>query len=433
MPRKSTYSGYSDKEKIAYYKAKAEQAMKSKKKTPKKTSSRKASNMSTGELITEGASRLGKLALTAIPKMLTGFGDYAAPAFKPRQNSIMSEMLSNGPPSMHSTNARSFIFRHREYLGDVQTGSAGAFNINNYYINPGLPSSFPWLSQIASNFEQYRFNGLVYEFKSTSADALNSTNTALGVVIMVTDYNAGDDNFGNKQEMENHEFASSARQSCSMLHPIECKKSQTPVSELYIRNGPVPSGEDPRLYDLGNFQIATQGQQGSSVNIGELWVTYEVEFFKPQLGGLTTGSSLLTDHFWSSTGVSTSAYFGTSRTTREGSSLGCTVSGNTITFPSYITQGNYIGTIFWAGANTAVTTPSFAYTSNCQGIAIWQNDLSDKFVGPSAAGTSTNLVTAFTCKITGPNAVITISGGTLPGSITSMDLFINAFDSDIST
>jgi hypothetical protein len=39
---------------------------------------------------------------------------------------------------------------------------------------------FPWLSNIAQNFESYKLRGLVFEFKSMSGDALTSTNTALG-------------------------------------------------------------------------------------------------------------------------------------------------------------------------------------------------------------------------------------------------------------
>lgn len=49
-----------------------------------------------------------------------------------------------------------------------------------YSVNPGQQVSYPWLSTIAANFESYRIIGQLYEFKTMSADALNSTNTALG-------------------------------------------------------------------------------------------------------------------------------------------------------------------------------------------------------------------------------------------------------------
>lgn len=388
--------------------------------------------VSSGDLIAEGASRLGKMAISALPAVLSGFGDYQLPSFKPEQNTIMNAILSNGgPPNLQSTASRSHIIRHREYLGDVITGATAGFNSTAYYINPGLSASFPWLAALAQNFEQYRINGMVYEFKSTSADALNSTNTALGSIIMCTEYNAGNALFVNKQQMENHEFCSSAKQSCSILHPIECKRSQTPVSELFVRVGSVPTGQDAKLYDLGIFQIATVGQQGASVNIGELWVTYEIEFFKPQLDN-ALGYEILSDHWFSSTGVSTSAYFGTANTLRVGSSLNCTLGTSTITFPAWVTEGSYAICVQWFGTNTAnAASPNFVATTNCSTLSIMKNDTD--YALAAAASTNTSVPVVVIIKITGPSAVVTLSNGVLPSTVTYMDLFITQFNAAIVT
>jgi len=84
--------------------------------------------------------------------------------------------------------------------------------------------------------------------------------------------------------MENYEFGASVKPSCSLMHPIECAKAQSVLGDLYVRATPgVPAGSDRRLYDFGNFQIASNGCQGTSVNLGELWVTYEIELFKPKV------------------------------------------------------------------------------------------------------------------------------------------------------
>lgn len=73
------------------------------------------------------------------------------------------------------------IITHREYIADIVTGpDAGSFSYVTYSINPGSTNLFPWLSNIAQNFESYKMLGLVFEYKSMSADALNSVNTALG-------------------------------------------------------------------------------------------------------------------------------------------------------------------------------------------------------------------------------------------------------------
>lgn len=205
---------------------------------------------------------------------ITGLGDYTV-----NSNSL----LGTDPPRVsNGANLREIIISHREYIGDVVTGPAGTFASSSFLLNPGNSRIFPWLSAVASCFQQYKFRGIVFEFKTMSADALNSTNTALGTVIMASNYNVLQPNFGSKSEMENTEFSSSCKPSASMYHPIECDPRDTPLTELYIApNGVVPDGGTPQFYDFCNFQIATNGFQASNVNIGELWVTYEVALLKP--------------------------------------------------------------------------------------------------------------------------------------------------------
>jgi len=360
------------------------------------------------------------LALAApLVMKLAGFGDYAPISSSPKSNSFMSAILTNGPPAIHSTSQRSFILRHREYLGDVTTGATAAFSSTDYPINPGLPATFPWLSTIAQNFEQYRIHGMVFEFKSTSADALNSTNTALGSVIMATEYNSDSEPFASKIQMENKEFASSARQSCSMLHPIECATDRTSVSELYVRTGDVPTGQDLRLYDLGRFTIATVGQQGASINIGELWCTYEVELLKPQIPDTTT--LVGTDHIQTSTGVTTAAPLGSTRTTvMDG--LGCEFTTTGFSFPADIVAGTYLLTMayFGDGAASACTFPTIAVT-NCERLAIWSAGSVARIVN-TVSSTATSATWAI--EVTSASASVSFSGGTLPTGTVQLDLLL---------
>jgi len=69
------------------------------------------------------------------------------------------------------------------------------------------------------------------------------------------------------------------------------------------------------------------------------------------------GFELLTDKFVNSTGVSTSAYFGTVAdiSHNPGSNLGCTLGTTTITFPSNISQGNFMITYQVYGTPVSVT------------------------------------------------------------------------------
>lgn len=211
---------------------------------------------------------------------ITGIGDYVV-----HYNTVANP---NQTP-MFRQRGRSVFVSHREYIQDVITSAtAAAFKIEGFDLNPADPMTYPWLATIAQNFEEYRIHGMVFHYKSNSADALNSVNTALGTVIMATQYNVMNSEFTNKQQMENYEFGCSSRPSCDLLHPVECDPKQTSFGPIYdVRLGGNQQG-DPRLYSPGRFSIATVGQQGTSVNIGELWVTYEIEFFKPRMGDVAS-------------------------------------------------------------------------------------------------------------------------------------------------
>lgn len=221
---------------------------------------------------------IGDMAQKAI-MTITGMGDY-----KVRKNSLYDGAITASSPPMFLSSENSVDgcrLRKREFIGNV-TSPGAAFAIQTYAINPENPSSFPWLSSLALNYEQYKFHGLVYEFKTTSATAVASTNTALGAVILATQYNTLETPFVSKLQMEQYEYAVGTNPSVSAIHPIECDPRQGSPNFLYTDGQNVLSRGDPRLSLLGNFSIATEGQQASSV-IGELWVSYDVEFMKCRL------------------------------------------------------------------------------------------------------------------------------------------------------
>jgi len=209
----------------------------------------------------------------------TGFGSY---------NIQKNSLIMPDPPEVHNQRSKegAMIVSHREYLTDVN-GSL-AFNIQGTYdLNPGLSDSFPWLSQIANAFEEWEPMGILVEFVTTSGNAISSTNPALGEIILSTQYNSYAPPFTNKQQMLNQIFAVSSVPSQNVIHPVECKPSQNQVSRFYCRNSSAIG--DTRLYDLGRLSVATSGQQAVNA-IGELWITYQIGFYKPRL--LSPGQSL---------------------------------------------------------------------------------------------------------------------------------------------
>lgn len=229
-------------------------------------------------------------ALGDVVSKLVGFGDYQV-----QKNSIVQNQLDMGQPVAAFGNLdQATRIRHREYVTDIVIPSSpGSFNLDNYFINPGLAKTFPWLSQIANNYQQYELLGCVFEFVSTASEAFTSS-LALGSLIMASDYDTIDQNYSNKLQMENAQYSCATKPSNNLLHPIECAKHCTSTPVKYVRSGAIQANPangqfpDQRLYDHANFQIATVNlPSGSTGAIGELWISYDIALYKPilNLGG----------------------------------------------------------------------------------------------------------------------------------------------------
>jgi len=180
-------------------------------------------------------------------------------------------------------------FAHREFVADIfsaptLSGIATPFNLQQFVINPANEVLFPWIQQVALNFEMYELLGLIFEFVPSSGNAVSSTNAALGTVIFATQYNSLDAPFISKRQMESYEFATSTVPSMPMMHPVECANQSNTLTTLYVNNpGAQSIAGDPRFSDIGILNIATVGQQAANANLGELWVTAHIRFKRPRL------------------------------------------------------------------------------------------------------------------------------------------------------
>lgn len=232
-----------------------------------------------------GAS-LGNFAQSAFKK-LTGMGDYSAVdapfevsgnnILHPNQNNVGGQTLVNVSDLDKEGAIR---VRHREYLRDVTTSVT--FQSNPLYLNPTNPSSFPWLSTIAHNFEQWVPHALVFEFVPTSGNAIQGLSAALGSVSISTQYDVTQPAFVSKQAALNHYFASSSSPANAQMHPIECDPEQRPTKVLYVNAEAAELIQrDFQLYLLGVSQIVTQGSPSAYIG-GELWLSYDITLLKPR-------------------------------------------------------------------------------------------------------------------------------------------------------
>lgn len=300
-----------------------------------------------GPVGTAVGSALGGIAGYGLAKVM-GYGSY-----KIKKNVFMEGRL---PQMVNMPSGGGTVIRFQEYLSDVYTtadiSDPGKFDIQSFLINPANSKTFPWLNQIASNYEQYFIEGMLFEFRSTSANALNSTNTALGSVLLCTNYDVAEPVFRSKAEMLNYEYSNSVKPSHNCVHMIECAPNQSVLTGLYTLDGAVPPNTDSRLYHLGRFSIATVGFQAANVNIGELHVTYQIRLLKPKLYaelGLANDWALLQN---AGTWSNASPLGGTwSKDVLD--NIDARVESGTCIIPASSVIKSYRIEIFWNGVSTA--------------------------------------------------------------------------------
>lgn len=179
------------------------------------------------------------------------------------------------------------VIQHREYLGDVFGPAAGEqFSNQVFQLNPGLEQTFPWLSQLAPNYEEHEFKQLIFSYRSVTTDVGSSTTGQCGTIVMATNYNPDSKVFYDKGQMLEYAHAMSCKTTESMEHGVECDPKKSALSQrLFVRSGPAPGVESLKDYDIGKFQLAICNAPSAYANlpIGELWVTYTIRLSKPKL------------------------------------------------------------------------------------------------------------------------------------------------------
>lgn len=340
-----------------------------------------------------------------------GFGDYAV-----SKNDLLQVHEGVPVPTFADLN-QGIVICHREFIKDViQTAD---FTNDVFVINPGEAKTFPWLHQVASQFEQYEILGCLFQFRSTSSDFGAVTNMAMGSLIMATDYDVHDDPYASKLEMENAQYTISGKPSQDMLHPLECDPSLVgPAGIKYVRHGPPPTNTDKRLFDHGNFQIATTGMPASDGVIGELWVTYKIAFYKPCF---SKGEEIKSDTFTASA-PSAIEYWGSSIVPHANNSLGCSIVANTITFPVTAVPGmKFLIVHDIVGSAASVTAPALTFLN----ATVLEN----------TASAGTNVIRYFhriIIEVTGTPVTVTAAAtAALPGTPVVTRLMITQFDKDL--
>jgi len=216
----------------------------------------------------------------------------SSPARAPvAESKVISHM---GRPNIKPLgNAGDCIVIHREYISDLlASATAGAFSVIGIPINPGNSAMFPWLSQLAENFESYTFRTLKFLFETSAA-----TSTP-GTVLMAVDYDVSDSVPASKLEMMSYRDAT--RSPAWECNTLNCTKEDLHKRKTYYVNDVASSGgsfapsvlNDLRLDDVGELLVGSSNS-GVSAQLGEMYVEYEVELKTPEGVGTDLGGTYI--------------------------------------------------------------------------------------------------------------------------------------------
>lgn len=232
----------------------------------------------------------------------TGIGDY----------NIASNVLVEGNPSGRmpgSFEAPSFVnisdtggivISHREFIGNIYGPAKDqGFVTQKYKINPGIEKTFPWLSQIAANYQDYSIKQLIFSFKSTVSN-FQTTTGVTGTVLSVTQHDPYAHDYEDKSEIMQAFGSVSCKATDNQVAGVECDPTKLTGDPIrHVRVAGLPDNRDPKEYDWGDFIFAMSDfpTELANANIGEIWVSYTVELLRPRVfTGL--GNSITTSrHF----------------------------------------------------------------------------------------------------------------------------------------
>lgn len=147
------------------------------------------------------------------------------------------------------------------------------FTVASHSINPGLSSSFPWLANLANNYEFYHFKRLEFHYRPYVGTQ------SYGSLILAADYDAADSPATSKARMMSYMG--------SVMGPVYkdlvLKCSSSNLSKFgvqkFTRGSDIAANKDIKTYDVLNLMVGTDN--GTVAKVGSLFVSYEVELMTP--------------------------------------------------------------------------------------------------------------------------------------------------------
>ncbi len=177
-------------------------------------------------------------------------------------------------PKVIRTDADSCRIVHRELIASV-TGTVAFTVAQSFPLNPGIATSFPWLSNEALGWERYRFNRLRFCYYTRTGTGVP------GSVMMAPDYDAADPAPASEQAASSYHDCEEDAPWKDIVCTLSPKDLNGAEKEKYVRSGALAANQDIKTFDSGNLHLCTV--DGTAVSWGKLWVEYDVTLFTPQV------------------------------------------------------------------------------------------------------------------------------------------------------
>lgn len=317
---------------------------------------------------------------------------------------------------------------HTEYIGDVISSSSASTYANavigqsnstypQLQLNPGNQIAFPWLSIIAGDFLEYEFEDLVFEYLSTSSSALNSTNTALGLIATRYELNPviGVDNSMTTLLNTHGHHKDKTYNSFTIRVPCDGKRKYVRFSQgTQTNNWGLATNQDIRMYDQGWVNIATTGVQATSVNLGQIHVHYKVKFYRPYYNIIGNPTLIGSSAYYAAGAGNTAAaplngMVNTNLT--NNSSMPLTFTGNTtFVFPAALTYGYFLIS-FWVlgGAQNLGATTNPVVTNGTLITGMLNQTQQVSYSASPNVALQTQLGATFIVLVTNSNCTVNIT------------------------
>jgi hypothetical protein len=234
-------------------------------------------------------------------RVIKGKGDYTI------ARGAASMRYASNIPKMHSSQGVTNI-KNSEFTGIVVYGNSNldpdpAFTVHTRFINAGNVELFPWLGEVAVDFQQYRFKGLAFEYRPTSGEGITGANPPIGSVTMSTVYDVYRDDPTTLAQQRTEQYVNTCKPSHSMIHGVECSSKNldftlqrvaTSFSRTDFSHG------DQRFMHMGNLSISVSGTTQPfnglvalpGLPLGEIWASYDVDLSLPTTLNLGIPSGL---------------------------------------------------------------------------------------------------------------------------------------------